>query len=192
MQNEGSMLQEDMDMQDILNQLCKKIDGEAKRILSVINTGSDFSSDVFDSPVVIETWSDSQRALWGKQGIYVFMVRDAVTLKYEQVLVWNETLEGAKFRKYQDTPINDGDCLYLGSCVNKSLYSRVKEHFSANGSYKALKLSHPARNILLGTVYCIAFPIRRSYTEGQYRILLPALEKRLHDDLLPLCGSSRV
>ena len=179
-------------MQDILNQLCEKIDSEAKRITSAINAGTPFCSEVFDPPVVIEQWTGNHRALWGRHGIYVFLVRDAVTLKYEQVFAWNETLEGAKFRKYEDTLINDGDCLYLGSCVSKSLYVRIREHFSSDGNYQALKLSHPVRKSLLDMVYCIAFPIKRSYTDQQYRILLPALEKRLHDCLPPLCGSSRV
>ena len=87
--------------------------------------------------------------------------------------------------------INDGDCLYLGSCVSKSLYSRIKEHFSIGGSYQALKLGHQARQVLFREVYCIAFPIKQKYSEQQYRILLPNIERKLHELLAPLCGSSR-
>ncbi len=180
------------DMQAVLRQLCEKIEKEALQITSAINAGSTFCSTVFDNPIVIQKWHEQDRRLRGQKGIYVFIVRNALTLEYKQVFDWNETLKGAKFREYKKIDINDGDCLYIGSCVSKSLYSRIKEHFSDSGSYYALKLGHPARQELHNTVYCVAFPIKCNYTQQQYRILLPALEKRLHDLLVPLCGSNRV
>ena len=172
-------------------QLCEKMNSEARQIVSFVNKDSTFCSDIFALPVIMEKWSDKAKTLRGRYGIYVFLVENAISLSYEQVFSWNEALAGAKFKEYKNLQINEGDCLYVGSCVSKSLYSRVKEHFSDGGSFQALKLEHPNRKNLFDVI-CIAFPIKCDYSEHHRRILLPALEKRLHELLLPLCGSNRV
>lgn len=169
------------------------IHNEAISIEKTINRGESYCSKIFDKPVVLDARMEEMewRKLWGRKGVYVFIIDEPIELSSKQVHAWNQ-VSGAGFKDSRAISIIEGECLYLGCCVSKSLYVRMGEHYSAKGTFTALKLRHLSRDVLLESVHVTAFPIMKEYSDNQYRILLPLIEKELHNLLVPLAGSSRV
>lgn len=181
-------------MREALQNLIIKVNAEADLICRHINNDAVFSSEVFEDPILVTDFIDSRSTrnnpLIGKKGIYVFMVTEYVELDRHQVFAWND-IKGAGFINDLKTTIEIDDCLYLGSCVSKSLHSRIKEHFSEAGDFTALKLRSPQRNIMLDKVQVYIFRTKSNFSDQEIRIALPAIEKRLHELMVPRTGSSR-
>ncbi len=177
-------------MIELLKKLYEHLDSEANKIATNIMNGTTYASEVFDSPLVFETLEQRPWALRGKKGIYVFMITEDIPLTTEQVRVWN-SIKGAGFTDWFQGDLHTGDCLYVGSCVSESLYVRIRQHFLDTGEATALKLGHNARNVALKAVKVYAYPMRKELAD-YYRLILPAIEKRLHIALRPKAGSSRV
>lgn len=179
-------------VKELLKEFQSRIIAETKKMIVWANDqNSDYSSEIFDVPMQF-SFPPALNKLRGRMGLYIFITTEAKTLSYDDVKNWHLKIKGAGFKQWKKTEINDGDCLYVGSCTNKSLYSRIKEHFSKDGSYTALKLSHPTRNMLLDCVKCYAFPIKKEFSKQEIRIVVTSVEKELHNCLMPHCGSSRV
>lgn len=178
-----------MEVIEILDSFEKMVLNEAASIVKFVNGADCCSANLLDVPIIMDYEMQSRKKLWGRHGLYVIRVEEACTLASESVAHWNG-VSGAGFFQVEEKLINDGDILYLGSCVNKSLYSRIGEHYAPDGTFTALKLSHPARCCMRDKVTFWAFPIKKKF-EAYSRFILPAIEKQLHKEMLPLCGSSR-
>lgn len=179
-----------MEAKEILECFEELVSKEATDIIKIVNGDKCHRAKLIDMPLVMDYEMKSRNKLRGKHGLYVIRVEEACTLSPECVSSWN-SVAGAGFFQVEQKLVNDGDVLYLGSCVSKSLYSRVGEHYAVEGTFTALKLSNPKRCCMRDKVTFWAFPIKKEF-ESYSRLILPAIEKQLHSGLLPLCGSSRI
>ncbi len=164
---------------------------EAQNILDYIVKGGAYSSNVFESPVEMMGNDIRPSTLIGKRGVYLFIITAPKHLSRAEVQAW-DSAGSAGFDGKLEVNLNVGDCLYLGSCASESsgsLYVRIGQHQSS--SYSGLKLNHKSRSFAGGIVKIYAFPARRIY-KSFYRIILTAIEKKLHNKLEPKAGSSRV
>lgn len=170
----------------------KTIDEECKiecdKIVECIH-GAEYHSDVFDQPFVFDTLADRPQKLWGRRGVYVFMIKKEVPLTTEQVRTWNKII-GAGFTNWRQGSLKEGDCLYVGSSTT-SLFSRIRQHFIADGEQAALRLSDPRRSVVLDSVRVYAFPAKKIYNK-HYRLLVTTVESFLHEALRPKAGGSKV
>ena len=181
-------------MYELLKNFNKKIRKEVEGICDLVLQKDDVSLDIFDSPSCFSKCPQNHprpTSLWGRHGIYIFLIEHDEVISENKVRKWNELNQGASFKNYKPYDLKQGDCLYVGDCVSFSLYTRIRQHFANQESYSSLKLNNPARNFLLNNVKIYAFPIKNVYTEEMYRVILPTIEKRLHELLQPKCGSSR-
>lgn len=180
---------------DLLEQFEQIISDEAKQIALVLSGANSNALSIFESPEYFDDCPQSPprpKKLWGRKGIYIFVLNSDVKLSSDEVRKWNSLNRGAGFKTYSEQNLVKGDCLYLGDCVSISLYVRIRQHYSNDQSYTALKLRHSSRKILRNCLGVWAFPLKKEYSEEHCRIILPAIEKRLHILLSPKAGSSRV
>ena len=124
----------------------------------------------------------------GEHGIYIIYMNEDLLLNYKLVYNFNENGTGGKFKEYREYNLKKGDCIYLGTCISKSLFSRLHQHFENSNCYGSLQLGNEFRKILKDKIKIFAFPIKSSCNE----ILLKNIEKRLHEILNPTNGSKRV
>ena len=179
------------DMFTILNQLAGMFDDEAKKMIDRINTGADYTSDVFNEPVEFSVDIERPKSLKGYHGVYVFIMTEDVYMITDQFWAWN-AVAGAPFEYCKNRNLQKGECLYVGSCSSKSIYSRMGEHFKADVSTTSLNINHPNRNLLKNSVKIIAFPLKKKYDGYSTRLIVTSLEERLHSELKPLTGKSKV
>ncbi len=179
-------------MKEAVQELSKCIDSEAKKICEAVQHEGTLDSEVFENAIILSEPPTRPHALVGRKGVYVFIVTKDITLSYDDVNKWN-TITGASFFFTQTKEIHAGDCLYLGSCISKSksLYSRLREHFSADGTFTALKLNNKKRSYFSKNIKVYAFPIKKEYSDWERKIIVPSIEKRMHEYLSPKTGSSR-
>ena len=178
----------------LLLRLNEEIDRQVCYICNVLQSECNEKSVVFDEYICFKNKPNKyprSKALWGRHGIYVFVMNNDKSVTEEQIRKWNNLNQGASFKNYTKYELKRGDCIYLGDCVSCSLFSRINQHFASNESYTSLKLNNPARSFLKDDLIIYAFPINKQYTEQDYRIILPVIERRLHDKLNPKCGSKR-
>lgn len=67
-------------MKDILVKLLQKVDVEVSSILAHIQTGAEFISDTFDSPVITSEAPERGSPLRGRKGIYIFVLTADINL----------------------------------------------------------------------------------------------------------------
>lgn len=206
-------------MKENLDLLLNYIDEEVKEILKYTDLAKDPSlSDetivgaeanlrIFEKPIIINNekeLTNQWKKFRGHRGIYFFFIIDDFNVTKEEENLFNE-INSAGMNKVN--PIEDiertfaiGDCLYLGSCLRKGVGSRLKEHISEDKGSGALRLNNPKRRFMSEKVRVFAFLLKPEYDcpgnrkrESKYRrIILPLIEKNLHEQLRPRCGSSRV
>ena len=157
----------------ICSDFCSAISVEARNVISAVQGGEFPLSDVFDAPICLSGIED-RKPLWGKKGVYVFLMKEDVSLTHEQARSWNEKCSGAGFRSWQAKELKKDTCLYLGSFVRQSLYTRIGHHFAEGGEATGLKLNHPARKILCDKVRVIAFPLKKP-AEMYCRLIAPQI-----------------
>ena len=178
--------------------LNKQIENEWRYVDQVINAKSIVGkSCLFDEYAVFDsapkTSGNESGKILGRHGIYIFLFKKDIRLTKEQVLEFN-SLSGAKIKN--EYIRNDGieflsrECLYTGSCINKSLYTRLEEHFG-NKKCSSLHLAAKERQCLQGMVTAYAFPIKKEF-DDHLRIITPGLEHQMHIQFCPMAGSSRV
>ena len=191
---------------DIIKELNSEIEKAWKYVDRVINSDStiinqQYQRDLFDEYAVFisapQPNDNEAKKIKGRHGIYIFLLTDDVVITKEQVEGYN-SLVGAKLKKEFWGKDGCGQyiinmCLYTGSCINKSLYSRLREHFGVIGSANTacLHIESPERRFLKGKVIVYAFPIRKQY-EDHLRVIIPALEHQMHEQFCPIAGTSRV
>ncbi len=178
------------DMITVLNRLTGMFDAEAKKMIDRINTGADYTSDVFNDTVEFSVNIERPRSLIGYRGVYIFIMTEDVSMTIEQCWGWNN-VAGAPFEYCKNRDLLKGKCLYVGSCSSKSIYSRMGEHFKSDGSITSLNINHPNRELLKNSVKIIAFPLKREF-DNYSRLVVTSLEERLHDALKPITGKRRV
>ena len=176
---------------EILRILDSKLDEICQHIVNNIKESTEFVDDLFEKPYLFTGIKDRPWNLRGKKGIYVFVITQDVPLTREQVRAWSERCKGAGFNDWFQDDLKTGEILYVGSCISKSLYVRIREHFLDITTVTSLQLGHPARNMVFNSVKVYAYPIKTGY-ESYYRFIIPQVEKKLHGELKPKAGSSRV
>ncbi len=177
-------------MLELLKELSDNFKLEATEIINYTKMKRAYTSNLFEKPIVFIMLDGRPNLLTGKKGIYIFVIKEDINLTREQVWAWN-SIRGAGFKHYTPIDLHKGDCLYLGSCVELSLFVRIGQHFSSEGEATALKLGHLNRKVLADLVEVYAFPIKKEFLDYR-KLILPAIEKRLHDSLTPKAGSNRV
>lgn len=175
-------------MEEILKRLSKQFDDEATKIIEHIERKDTYNSDLFDNVFVFDSLNNRPQKTYARSGVYVFMITKHIELDYQKVSAWNK-VQGAGFKSYSQESLEIGDCLYVGSCG--SIYARMTQHFADAGESTGLKLGHPNRNLVLGAVCVYAFSLKEKLQPYE-SIILPQVEKRLHNLLNPKAGSSRV
>lgn len=175
-------------MKDLLKKLSEKFDEEADKIKESVINNTEYTSDFFDILPTFTSLEKRPRKMWGKKGVYIFVITKQVSLNYNIVCKWN-SVSGAGFKSYNQQSLVVGDCLYVGS--SDSLYGRMREHFSADSGAASLKLSHPNRKLALESVCVYSFALKRDFVIYS-SIIITQIEKRLHNSLQPKAGSSRV
>lgn len=175
-------------MKELLKKLSEKFDEEADKIRDFVINNTDYPSDFFDILPTFTSLENRPRKMWGKKGVYIFLITEPISLDYNIVSKWNG-ISGAGFKLYDQPSLVVGDCLYVGS--SDSLYGRMTEHFSANSGAASLKLSHPDRKLALNSVCVYSFALKRDFVDYS-SMIITQVEKRLHNSLQPKAGSSRV
>lgn len=178
-------------MKKVLAELLQGIDEEVSAILDSITLGTSFVSDTFDCPVVTSEAPVPGSPLRGRKGVYIFLINADISLSYDQVRKWCNSCTGAPIPLWKPLELHAGECLYVGGAI-KSLYSRIRDHIIGNGKKSSLNLSAPARQFLKPLIKVYAFPIKREFDDEMIRMIIPAVEKRLHRCLRPITGQSRV
>lgn len=178
---------------ELLEELTVKINSEGKSVSEAIDDPYHLISDIFESGIVL-TSELGRHKFDGRKGIYIFLMTDNVHLTHQQVSTWNTKPREAGLSSTLAQDLNSGDCLYLGSAYSKtgSLAVRLGKHFGpSNGSEPhGLALSYPTRNVVFGKVKAVIFPLKREFDEYA-PLILPRIEKILHNRLRPKAGSSR-
>ena len=161
------------------------------RCINKIEASNDTQSDLFECCVELreDPKIGGARNLYGRHGIYVFLLDEPIELSTEEIKVFN-SLKGAKLKDKESFSACEGSCLYAGSSCSDSLYVRLRNHFKEDYKGASLHLGAPERNKLLGKVTAYVFPIKKKY-EPYLKIIMPTLETKLHEDYMPLAGSSR-
>ena len=175
-------------MKALLKELSEKFDEEAEKIQEHIINKTDYASDFFDILPTFNSLEDRPRKMWGKKGVYIFLITKPVSLDYKIVSKWNE-VPGAGFKSCHQPSLAVGDCLYVGS--SDSLYGRMTEHFSSDSGAASLKLSHPNRKFALDSICVYSFALKKDFVDYS-SMIITQIEKRLHNSLKPKAGSSKV
>ena len=176
----------------LLNSIEKQITTEWWYVTQSINDYSkELESDLFECCVRLENDPKTVGAneLRGRHGIYVFLINEPIELSDEEIKTFN-SLKGAKLKDKSGFFACEGSCLYAGSSCADSLYVRLRNHFRGDFIGASLHLGSPERSIFLGKVTAYVFPIKKEY-EPYLKIIMPALETKLHEDYIPLAGSPR-
>lgn len=176
---------------EILRALDDKLDEICQHVVSNIQHSNEFKDEMFEKPYIFTGIDDRPRKLRGKKGIYVFEITQDIPMSEKQVRAWNERCKGAGFNEWFQRDLKKGDILYVGSCISESLFVRTRQHFLDKTTATSLRLGHPARKMAYNSVRVYAYPINNGY-ETYYRYIIPQVEKKLHEDLKPKAGSSRV
>ena len=179
-----------------VKKLYEMIASEAQKI-AAFDRQKEHQFDIFDAPVCYEMYpsKDELKSLRGEKGVYIFRVKNAQKLTRDEIKKWNEE-KGANFLPIYGGPASISFCandvLYIGSCYSKSLLVRMQEHY---GDYKpGLQLNAAQRTVLRDNVRAYAFPIKKGYLQKDTlyaKMILPVIEKELHNLLHPKTGSTR-
>lgn len=179
-------------MKKALTEFLQRADTEVSAILDHISAGTLFSSDTFDSPVITTEAPECGSPLRGRNGVYIFILTADIDLTYDDVKNWCTACQGAPFERWEPQELHTGDCFYVGSATSESLYSRLRSHINGDGEHTSLNLSVPARQKLKPILKVYAYPIKKCFNEEMIRIVLTVIEKRLHQQLHPITGKSKV
>lgn len=184
-----------------IEEINRLIENEWRYVNQVINAesieGQHIASELFDEYASFESAPErgtpEANKIWGRHGVYIFLFRDDIQLTYDEVLAFNN-LKGAKIKE-ENISQNGAAfwgkmCLYTGSCIKKSLYSRLREHFG-NTCGSSLHLGANERRCIQTKVIAYAFPIKREFEE-YLRIITPGLEHQMHIHFNAMAGSPRV
>lgn len=188
-----STLYTSTEMKNLIDQVIADINCEAERIVAYIKHGLEWiGSDIYDVPLVIESTSlETIDKLYGRWGVYVFVMKEDFVLTREMVIDWAE-VKGAPITNWHEYKLAKNQCFYLGSAVanGDSLLTRIKDHFG-DREKTALRLSNSSRIVMKDKLKCFAFPIKKIYPKDQYDIILRRTEKKLHEAFEPVCGIRR-
>ncbi len=181
-----------MNIDELNNEINKFVENEIEYIQNCINNIHEVESEIFLKEYIFYGKdyqnNKSYNQVRGEHGIYIIYMNEDLLLNYKLVYNFNENGTGGKFKEYREYNLKKGDCIYLGTCISKSLFSRLHQHFENSNCYGSLQLGNEFRKILKDKIKIFAFPIKSSCNE----ILLKNIEKRLHEILNPTNGSKRV
>ena len=191
-------------MREAINTLTAQINHEILMIQNYISNREEYNGDLFnlvDSFEVnasIEQVKSATNCLKGRKGIYLFVSNSTFNISTEQVLDWNR-VSSAKLNSYDPhgnvipATINAGDVFYLGSCYSESgsLLSRLRQHCNYSSEKSSLKLQHNNRQWVRQYLVVYYFAIDKNYSDEEKRIILPAIERHLHNNIYHIAGSKR-
>ena len=174
-----------------LESIDNALEYEVMTIVQHIKNANEYTSELFDLPIVVRDFPSDNIGLRGRYGIYIFCFLSDLHIDREMINKWSKPVFGIKFSNYYgEFDCNIGDCLYLGSSISKSLLTRVRQHYKEHYENAALLLNSKERNFIKPYIKCIVFPIKNDVKKYR-KMIIPVIEKKLHETLKPLCGSSR-
>ena len=166
-------------------------------IISVINQMNNqiYDSEFFSDVIVLDDYEyepnpkgQLRKSLWGRKGLYVFVLKNDVYLTYKEVSDYCSGTNGAGFYKWEEQHLVKGQHFYQGSTIN-SLLSRIREHYSENCNAAALKLNNSSRIIMKDKLRLFVFPLRRDFDKCSYFIRM--IEDQLHNRVPAATGNKR-
>ena len=181
-------------MNSVIEDFQNLIERETDKILDFFHNRKIFSDELISGVYVLDAkstqWGDRSK-LKGKYGVYIFRTKSEIDVSREQFREYND-VSGCQIHKFTCHYVS-GECFYVGSCYQVSLYRRYNQHYSNTDSgLSALKLSMDCRKWLKDSLEMLVFVLSPQY-KGQYRrLLITSLESCLHERLEPIAGSSRV
>ena len=155
-------------MKELLKKISEKFDEEADKIKEFVTNNANYTSDFFDVLPTFTSLEKRPKKMWGKKGVYIFLITKPVSLDYNIVSKWN-SIFGAGFKLYNQPSLVIGDCLYVGS--SDSLYGRMTEHFSSDSGAASLKLSHPNRKLALDSICVYSFALKKDFVDYSSMII---------------------
>ena len=69
-------------MKELLKKLSEKFDEEADKIKEFVTNNANYTSDFFDSLPTFTSLENRPRKMWGKKGVYIFLITKPVSLDY--------------------------------------------------------------------------------------------------------------
>ncbi len=186
-------------MKQAVEALIKEVKKESQQIVDYCHK-KEFISSAFDSPHIFFASATEQdlekniKKLRARYGIYLFVMNTDLNISKQQIMEWNK-IEGGLINivgNIKDIAAKANSCFYIGSCYQHSLMTRIREHFSEKKGPASLKLNNNKRCWIKNSLSVYCFPIKKTFTKEQNRIILPAIEKELHTELKAIAGSSRV
>lgn len=183
-----------MDIKELDKAIEEFVKNEVEYIKSYGKNKNDIKSKMFSKGYTlygIDYQDKGYEQVKGVFGIYIIYMNEEVFLDEKTVYNFNESAKGGKFKTYKSYDLKEGTCIYLGSCVSESLYSRLNQHFKDSGNCYSLHLKNKNREILKNKIRIVAFPEKSS---GFYAndILLKKIEQELHNNLKPTNGSNMI
>ena len=130
-----------------------------------------------------------RKSLWGRRGVYVFVVKESFHLSYEEVSEYCSQCSGAGFPDWHEKDIEEGQHFYQGSAASKSLHSRMKDHYSEHSNIAAIQLNNPHRVIVKDKLKVFVFPVIRKLDNESFFIRM--VEDRLHERFPAITGNRR-
>ncbi len=191
-------------MREAIQILASQIHDEVKKIRrhtlkeekyqgDLFNLVGSFSVNATESQVKSDT-----NCLKGRKGVYLFIANDTFNVSKEQILSWNRVpsaplISHDPHGNVIPTTVNRGEIFYLGSCYSESgsLLSRLRQHCNYASDKSSLKLQNINRQWVRQYLDAYYFAIDRIYDDEKKRIILPAIERELHNSFQHLAGSKR-
>lgn len=186
-------------MQETIKKFIELVKKESQQIIDCCQDEKS-KSEVFNQPLsFLASISEVDRKkivrkLRAQHGIYIFILVKDLYITMEQMLEWNN-VKGAHInfsRNPMDIDAKEKDFFYIGSCCSQSLMSRIRIHFSAETTSTSLKLNHDKRKWAKSSLKVYCFPIKSTFSEEEMRIILPAIERNLHNKMKAIAVSCRV
>lgn len=184
-----------MELKNLNQAICEFVKNEVEYIQSYVNNKDNVESKMFYNGYTFYgkdyKGGKEYNQIIGLNGIYIIYMNENLFLSDKMVFDFNESAKGGKFKEYKSYDLKKGTCIYLGSCVSESLFTRINQHFKDNSNFGSLHLMNEKRKIIKDKIKIVAFPIKYSALECS-NILLKKIEEELHRNLNPTNGSSRI
>ncbi|SEK90630.1 hypothetical protein SAMN02910353_01513 [Ruminococcus sp. YRD2003] len=187
-------------IQILINQIHEEVNmirrhtlGEETYQGDLFNLVGSFSVNQNESQVKSDT-----NCLKGRKGVYLFVANDTFEVSTEQILSWNRVSSAPLISHDPQgnvipATVHSGEIFYLGSCYSESgsLLSRLRQHCNYAADKSSLKLQNRNRQWVRQYLVAYYFAINKEYDNEVKRIILPAIERELHNSFFHLAGSKR-
>ncbi|MDE5768448.1 MAG: hypothetical protein K2H82_03605 [Oscillospiraceae bacterium] len=191
-------------MREAIITLTNQIQTELQKISDFIHEGREYNSDLFDiagsfsAVLSVDQIKMRTEQLKGRKGVYLFVSNSSFEISTNQILEWNKVTSALinshdAYGNNINADISQGQVFYLGSCYSEkgSLLTRLRQHCNYAKDKPSLKLQNERREWIRQYLEVYFFAMERNYSDEEKRIILPAIEHRLHISFKPIAGSKR-